>query len=507
METDRRPHLSEISSDAHDIIIQQVIDTKHFTHELFLEVDALVGKKVVKGSPFSQDIVELSELTGISPLSRNLLFESLLSSSDGTYKARNGAFLSQCAGYLQNTYPVPDKTIEIQIRKLLNSNKELSPLFTQFIENNVFFGSTIALLCTDCAEGLHNVGNTTEKPVLGWYLDMINSSNTLLKKVDVFFCSLQDKISDKNILLPSFLTDWQKDINLQIFETVSIATAMAIHARKEENCAVLFSHILFNVNRADFELRKQQINKLKANDPAAPNLFDTYSSGVFDFNERQRPNDQILAIPMYMSMYDIKDFLTQYTMFWDQLTKGTSTDFGISINSNSDHSRIQIKNAAVIICRPEQTEKGQARIKIETTGPSGICIRIDKERSTLGLDFVGAEFAQALTLAIDFQEQEKRGKVLMAYNSMINDKGELKNGGKYFSLFRSAPSKTFIKGSDTITVGEKIACIAAMTMSMGRSAGIRDTDSFSYHSRGAISKSEYFDNFGQIVKEFIALFS
>ena len=369
---------------------------------------------------------------------------------------------------------------------------DLAGYFEYLLALNPLVGTSAVLLYKESLDQVKGEESTDKNTMFGWYKNAVEKAVRIDKTVGNFFGAFQAEGPEAS-LHNQFLADWQKEIRLNVAESLNMASCMAIHIQKE-NCAVLNSALFLPPGEEyTFQTAGDEVKAL-----GDLNLFKQYSENVLTY--KQKPEQGVL-VPLYISVIDVKRFFESYENFWSKVAGGISAkDTAIKPGRNSS-TELHLGQAGIVLVRPVETATAEARIALNGLSPfKGFNLRVDREKKKqqVSADMGGADFKHAIAYDRAIGQLSQNKQIIMNYSDMIDDKGKLKLTDKtiYPSIMEFAD----------LDIGNRIALFLALSMKEGEEVGIREKDHYSHHSREFVTKPEYYDQFESIANKLIAVF-
>jgi len=368
---------------------------------------------------------------------------------------------------------------------------DLAGYFEYLIALNPLMGISTILLYKQSLDQ-DRKDDTSEKGVMfGWFKNTVEKAVKTDKTVGSFFETVRSEGTGNESELTHFLSDWEKEIQLNIAECLNLASCMAIHIQNED-CAVLTSSLLVPLGGYDFRQAVQAVNDL-----AGHSVYKEYLGDISQW--KQEPQNGV-RIPAYTSVIDVKRAIEAYERFWGRALDGINAK-DLKLQKHDDAVSLLLGNAATVFVRPRENPRAEARIDIQGGQPySGLSIRVDNERgrNRISADMGGAAFQDAIDYARHVARLSTNKNIVMNYKQMIDERGRLIGNDKI-----AYPS---IMEFDSIDVGKKIALFLALAMQEGNAVGFRSGDFYLHHSREYVAKPEYYEHFATIAEQFVSVY-
>lgn len=420
-----------------------------------------------------------------------------------------------------------DHELEKAVSDALERNKDKENFFL-FLQEESPIAGTAALLLYDYArvnlenpeykEYFSNLPKET-RPFSEWYKESIDQAFETQLAIDSFFSRLMSRAEGnfENTVVRDFVKSLQHDLQLNVVDLVSMASAMGIHVR-EEDCAMYMSTIPVHVKKWEFDSLRKEVVSLWGDEPGIDDkvpLFRQYSPKILEYNEQLKAIDEVLVLPAYISVVDLYDFFKFYNRFWQQTLIGLKSGEGYESDKDDappGASVIYLGKAASLLLRPQEVrdnlgQRHQARLAIRgQRNFKGFNIRVDREeryvtnnqgikekKVGLSLDIGGLKREQVLDFAHKLQANDNYGEGVIGYASNIDESGKFKQGAKLvYPKIRHVVSDF---------EDENVAALViALAMNSSQVAGVREGEAFSYHAKEEISLNPLFvDMFPEII--------
>jgi hypothetical protein len=510
-------------------IVKQARNVWETIHQLRADVKTnIIGQKTNIGLlPLSDDTNILVEACGISIAVAEKWANSMLDvDADRIVENRRETSFKQYSDFIDG---FPDQTpheFGKRVETALKGKDDLIQFFDRITSINPLVGATVVLLYDQASRGelAHylpgDTGSEAERavfvPASEWYKKSVEQAAETSQYINAFFGKVIDKVitttGQNSGLTQMFLGDVRDDLQLNIAEILSYASCSAIHLKKED-CAVFISPIPVTAPNTS-EVKEKVLSLLgpEQHEDGREPIYRKYAGELFDRVASDLKKGKVY-LPIFSSVIDIATFVSKYKDFWRQAVDGLGVKKPrlTQVVDGTNAQRIDLGNAASIFFRDTQginTEgfSSQARISVQGRAAfRGFDIRIDKEKRGLSLDVGGLDFPQMFAYVKSIADLDTQADCVMGYSRLVNKGGGLKGHRSFYpSVMESAATYSDERDGleKPLTIGNKMALVAAVGIADGSQMGIRNHNFFSYHTRENVAQNrDYFTNFPLIVKQ------
>ncbi|HUQ84809.1 MAG TPA: hypothetical protein VM077_00650 [Candidatus Limnocylindrales bacterium] len=516
--------LAELENKKHRIV-RQAASTWELVYHLRQDVRTnIVGMNGSTQHSLTEDSYLFSEACGIPKIVADKWATAMISEVDGRIEEnlRETSF-KQYSDFLDDLPEKSPQEFGIRVGEALRGKDQLIPYFDLLMTINPLVGATVIILYDQATKGelVYQYADadseiTTFIPANEWYKKSVEQSAETSQHIETFFEDITEKVahtSTDSDLTQQFLIDWKNDLQLNNAELLNSASCSAIHLGKED-CAVFISPLPMKVPRSQTVI--DEVMALQGDgileDGREP-IYRKYTDYFFEHIEDYL-DEGIILLPIFSTIIDTTAFISKYREFWKQVVNGLKAKKNKveNVEDGTGAYKVGLGRAAKILLRENQGINtngvpSQARIGIQGEAAfSGFDIRIDKEmRRGITLDIGGVSYPQMLAYARSIAELDKSGECVMGYSRLIGKNGRLRGDRGFYPSVMESTATYIDEGTNQekpLTLGNKMAIVAAVVIADGGHMGIRNHNFFSYHTRENVAQNtEYSDKFSTIVRQ------